>query len=149
MEDRLQAAPKKAKKISFTDPYIYHAIGSWLHPSPHYFNEKIQNIFQDKAMVGGLVEAIVTNHFRRIYPTYYIKAKGEVDIAYIHDNKFWPIEIKWGTQLRPKDLQQVAKYNNGIILTKMKTPTEINGIETQPLPQNLKFLSNQPEAPSF
>ena len=67
-----------------------------------------------------LVETAVISNIRRLYPTYYIKAEGEVDIAYIKDDKFWPIEVKWTSQMRPKDLKQIQKYPNGIILCKNK-----------------------------
>ena len=87
-----------------------------------------------------LVEACVTTHYRRIFPTYYIKAKGEVDIAYVNKKKFWPVEVKWSTQLRPKQLKQIAKYPNGLILTKSRQQGEINGIQTIPLPLALLRL---------
>jgi len=31
------------------------------------------------------------SHYARFYPTYYIKAEGEVDIAYISKGRFWPL----------------------------------------------------------
>ena len=41
--------------------------------------------------ISKLVEACVVSHYRRYYETMYIKAKGEVDIAYIDRKKFWPV----------------------------------------------------------
>ena len=32
LEDKLTGAAKKARKLMFTDPFIYHAIYSWLNP---------------------------------------------------------------------------------------------------------------------
>ena len=61
----------------------------------------------DKRTCSHLVEAVVATHFRRHYPTYYIKAENEVDIAYIDNDKFWPVEVKWTNQLRPNDLKQI------------------------------------------
>ena len=82
----------------------------------------------------ALVEACVVNHFRRYYTTFYIKSKGEVDIAYIDRNRFWPVEVKWTNQIRQKDLKQVLKYSNSKILSKSKLFGEINGIPVYPLP---------------
>lgn len=127
LEDKLVAAPKKAKKIMFTDPFIYHAICLWLDLP------KINMAQQE----SHLVEAVVVTHIRRHYPTYYIKAEGEVDVAYIKDRKFWPIEIKWTQQLRPKDLKQIAKYNNGRIFAKIFDKGKINGVPAENLPMAL------------
>ncbi len=30
LEHKLQGAPKKARKVAFTDPFIYHALNDWL-----------------------------------------------------------------------------------------------------------------------
>ena len=107
IEDKLTYAPKKAKKILFNDPFIYHCMMDWL-------GLEIQNID------SLLAETAAISNIKRFYPTYYIKAEGEVDIAYIKDNKFWPIEVKWTNQMRSKDLKQIQKYSNGIILCKNK-----------------------------
>ena len=64
-----------------------------------------------------------------------------MDIAYIANKRFWPIEIKWTNQVRPKQLKQIAKYKNGTILTKSKAMGEIQGIPTIPLPLALLRLS--------
>lgn len=57
-----------------------------------------------------------------LYPTYYIKAENEVDIAYIDKKHFWPIEIKWAEQLHSKELKQIKKYRNSRILTQNHCP---------------------------
>jgi hypothetical protein len=80
------------------------------------------------------VEATLVTHYRRYYRTFYIKAEGEVDLAYIAQNRFWPIEVKWTGHVRPKDLKQIAKYSNGRILTKSKQFGHILGIPAEPLP---------------
>jgi predicted AAA+ superfamily ATPase len=92
LEDKLIAAPKKARKVMFNDP----------------------------TDSSKFVESCVAAHYHRFYPTYYIKAEGEVDVAYVHNNRFWPIEIKWTSQLRPKNLKQIMKYSNSRIFTKTK-----------------------------
>lgn len=134
LEHKLMAAPKKAKKVLFTDPFIYHATRLWL--DGRYIPLSNPN------ETPALIETIVVTHIRRFYPTFYIKAEGEVDVAYIHENVFWPIEVKWTNQLRSKDLKQIQKYRNGIILSKSVTKGMIHDIPSVPLPL---FLYNFPE----
>jgi hypothetical protein len=81
------------------------------------------------------------SHLRRFAPTYYIKAEGEVDAAYIRDGRFWPIEVKWTGQIRPKDLKQVLKYRNAMIAGRVKDAHEIEGIPVLPAPVILLRLS--------
>jgi predicted AAA+ superfamily ATPase len=140
LEDKLSASPKKARKVLFTDPFIFHAVNAWLNPCEDPFNEQIELILTDPEWSAKLAEACVTAQYRRVFPTYYIKAKGEVDIAYVEGKRFWPVEIKWTGQTRPKDLKQIAKYKNGLILTKSKQEGNIQGIPTLPLPLALLRL---------
>jgi len=131
-EDTLLPAPKKAKKLMFTDPFIYHALNVWLN------NTTIKN---DPDIDSKLVETTVVTHFRRKYPTYYIGAEGEVDLAYIDKNQFWPIEVKWTQQLRTKDLKQVIKYKNSKIFAKSAGIEQVHGIQTIFLPYALGMFS--------
>jgi predicted AAA+ superfamily ATPase len=134
LEDKLSAAPKKAKKLMFADPFIFHAVNAWVKPCEDPFNEQLKPTLSNADRSAKLVEACVTTHYRRTFPTYYIKSKGEVDIAYVDKNRFWPVEVKWSGQLRPKQLKQITKYPNGLILTKSRQQGEIHGIPTIPLP---------------
>lgn len=140
LEDKLTAAPKKAKKLVFNDPFIFHAIRSWIWPEKDAFENQIQPILKNPEFCSELVEATVATHFHRFYPTYYIKGEGEVDVAYIEKYRFWPIEVKWGQQLRPKDLKQILKYRNGRIFAKAKESSNIQGIPVEPLPLALFML---------
>ncbi len=84
MEDKLVGVPKKQKKLLFKDPFIFHAIHTWLHPGANP-QDLIMNIMQDPERLDSLVESVVVEHFNRHYPTYYIKA--EVDVAYIDQER--------------------------------------------------------------
>lgn len=140
LEDKLVAAPKKARKLMFNDPFIFHAIRSWLESCVDPFTQQIQQTLIDPILNAQLVEACAITHYRRFYPTYYIKAEGEVDIAYVENKHFWPIEIKWRNQLRDKDLKQIKKYSNSKILIKSTQLSSIHGIPTEPLPLALWCL---------
>jgi predicted AAA+ superfamily ATPase len=136
-EDKLTAAPKKARKVMFTDPFILHAVNAWLNPAKDPFTEQLRPFLDSPELCGKLVEACVAGLYRRRFPTYYIKGKGEVDVAYVDGQRFYPIEIKWTGQLRPGDLKQIGKYANSLILTKTRTPGRIQQVATEPLPLHL------------
>jgi len=143
LEDKLAAAPKKARKLIFSDPFIFHAVRAWLNPCQDPFNQQVVPALNNSDWAARLTEACVVTHYRRKFPTYYIKAEGEIDIAYIDKNRFWPVEIKWTKQLRPKELKQISKYPNGLILTRSKQFGKIRDIPTMPLPfALLRLCSN-------
>ena len=86
---------------------------AWLHPIRDLFKGRIQPIPQDPARLGPLVEVCVATHYRPHFPTFYIKAEGEVDVAYLDEERFWPVEVKWTGQLRPKALKQIPNTPMG------------------------------------
>ena len=140
LEDKLAAAPKKARKLMFSDPFVFHAVRAWLNPCKDPFNQQVLPALNNPDWAARLTEACVTTHYRRKFSTYYIKAEGEIDIAYLDENRFWPVEIKWTKQLRPKTLKQISKYPNSLILTKSKQSGKIKDIPTMPLPLALLRL---------
>ncbi|MDE0479028.1 MAG: ATP-binding protein [Gammaproteobacteria bacterium] len=139
-EDKLTGAPKKAKKLMFNDPFILHAVRGWLTPGDDPFASQIRPASEDPHWASRIVEACVASHLRRFYPTFYIKAQAEVDVAYVRGERFWPVEVKWSNQLRPKALKQIARYANGEIWSKDRRPGEIGGVKVMPLPIQLLRL---------
>jgi predicted AAA+ superfamily ATPase len=119
-EARFVAAPKKAKKIFFTDPFIFQSVQFWLQNSADIPPISPQ-------IMGVLAEGIVHQHLRKSYLTYYIKAEGEVDVVAIKEGsrEFTPIEVKWTTQIRPKDLKQIRKYKTGVVWAKWSEPDSL------------------------
>lgn len=134
VEDKLLGAPKKARRIMFSDPFIYHALGQWISPKDDPYSDVIQPLLADPTRAAHLVEGCATTLYSRFYPTYYIKAEGEVDIAYVKEKRFWPVEVKWTTQIRSKDIKQISKYKNGLILTRQRNVLMYNGVPAIPLP---------------
>ena len=125
-EHTLSAAPKKAKKLYFEDPFIFHAVETML-----------QQTRTD--MAPALAETVAVTHVSRKFgKTYYIKGhKGEVDIAYVQGGTFHPIEVKWTTQIRPEELKQIMVYKNGLILGRARVPSKIEHVPCVPL---LRYL---------
>lgn len=140
IEDKLVGAPKKARKLMFCDPFIYHAVRYWLAPTEHPYETQILPLLHDAEGVASLVEACVVTHFQRFYPTYYIKAEGEIDLAYIKSHRFYPIEIKWRNQVRASDLKQLAKYHQAECWVKETSPPFLPSIDFRFLSQALALL---------
>lgn len=141
IEHKLVGSPKKARKVAFTDPFIYHAINAWLNPKSDFYENLVHQIPHDPVFSSRLVEACVASHYHRHFPTYYIKADGEVDIAYVKGQRFWPIEVKWTNQLKPNEIKQIAKYPNGLLFTKGRDFGTVEGIPTIPIPIALLLLT--------
>ena len=129
LEHKLIQAPKKAKRLFFTDPFIYHAVKAWLKPG-----SSITNNLSEERVLSALVETCVISHIRRKYTTYFIKADGEVDVAYLKNDGFYPIEIKWTNQIRASDLKQALKYQNAVIWSKQRDLRKFEHLDVTPLP---------------
>ena len=140
VEDKLVGAPKKARKIGFADPFVYHAVRAWTNPVKNPFEDQMQSSVTDPIISSCLVETCVASHYRRHYPTYYIKAEGEVDIAYVDQGQFFPVEVKWTGQIKSSDLKQVRKYPNGRILSKQRNFGCLDNLSVEPLPIALLSL---------
>ncbi len=114
-EDKLQASPKKAKKISFNDPFIFHSLYIWLKGKNIFFESAKEIVDSSTEIKNILVEGAIAALFKRKWETYYIKAEGEVDIAIIKGNSFFPIEVKNSIVLGPSQVKQIVKYKKGIV----------------------------------
>lgn len=144
LEHSLTGAPKKARKVMFSDPFIHHAVRSWLTPDADPFQHQVIPALGDPEAAARIVEACAVTHVRRFWPTFYIKAEGEVDIAYVENRRFWPIEVKWTSQLRAKDLKQIAKYRSARVWSRSWGSEQVSGVPAEPLPLALLRLGASP-----
>ena len=142
-EDRLAAAPKKARKVLFTDPFIFHALRSWLEPVDDPFVAQVKAVTANPEWAGKLAEACAAAHHHRLHPTYYIKGAGEIDIACVAGSTFRPIEVKWTGQIRSTDLKQVRKYRNSLICSWLAAD-HLHGLPNELLPLHLLRLGPSP-----
>ncbi|RLE60112.1 MAG: hypothetical protein DRJ32_03425 [Thermoprotei archaeon] len=71
---------RKAKKIIFTDPFIYKTLQAYTRTS---------------VSISTIVEATVASHIARYKPTYYWRNKSEVDVVTLINGKPIGIEVKW------------------------------------------------------
>ncbi len=133
-EHTLKAAPKKAKKVYFTDPFIRHAVLSWLEASPEPFHEIILPSLEQPTVSSVIVESVVINHIRRHTIPYYIKGKGEVDVALVHKHRIWALEIKWRNQIRAADIKELQRFTHKVLLTKQPVWEQRDDILYMPIP---------------
>lgn len=133
-EDKLQPALKKAKKIAFNDPFIFHSLHSWLNSEQDPF-ELAKNILNSKSpLLNSLIEETMISAFRRLWETYYIKAEGEVDIAIVYKKKMLPIEVKNSLNMHEKDLKQILKYKRGYVAYAGDSPGLFKHLNVLPVP---------------
>lgn len=133
-EHTLKPAPKKAKKVHFTDPFIHHAVQSWLEASSDPFHEIIQPSLDSPTKSSVIVESVVVNHIRRHTVPYYIKGRGEVDIAIVIKKQIQAMEIKWRNQIRPSDIRELQRFKHKVLLTKQPAWERRNDIQYIPIP---------------
>lgn len=135
LEHKLTAAPKKPRKIYFTDPFIHHAVFTMLTELGDPWGDYLAKLATgNEEALAPYVEAAVVTHFRRKYATYYLKNAGEIDLAYVSGRKIFPIEIKWTSQLRQKDLAPIAKHPSGVIAAKVDRVFDLGPNMVVPIP---------------
>lgn len=138
--DRDKGVPyyRKAKKVYFNDPFIFHALRWWAFGGKDPFHETI-DFLKDPESRSRLVESVVCNHLIRLmfnmepspqfdYATelFYWESskKREVDFAAKFENAFLPIEVKYQKSIQRSDSYGIidflkgGKSHKGIIVTK-------------------------------
>lgn len=133
-EDKLSAAPKKARKMGFSDPFIFHALNAWAKGASDMFKIASDLISGESDLKNSLVEGCIASLFKRSWETYYIKSEGEVDIVLIKGRTFFPIEVKRSLSLDKKDLKQIIKYKRGIVAYAGTELRKFEQLDVVPLP---------------
>jgi len=125
--DRGMAYHRRAKKIYFCDPFIFHAVRWWVTGAESAFEQAL-DFLKDPAQKGRLLEAVLCDHLVRLlfnlsptslfdYSTrlfYWVDAGGrEVDFVFRLDESFLPIELKYQSTVRREDLAGVVNFQRG------------------------------------
>ncbi len=85
---------RKNKKVHFIDPFIYHALSSYVKVD--VYDETI-------------VESVVASHLMRIHDIFYWKDGSEVDIVALVGDIQVGFEVKWGVK-RGRKPRHITKY---------------------------------------
>lgn len=139
-EDKLTGAPKKQKKIQFSDPFIAATSICWARGIHDYWEFVQQHIINDSLLKSEIVEGVIASLFRRHYKTYYIKGETEVDISIVTGERFFPIEIKYAGSLKANELKQILKYPHGIVAYKGDEYGRFRHLDVLPLPVTALFV---------
>lgn len=133
-EDKLQPAIKKAKKVNFCDPFIFHAMHGWIKNETKKFGLAIRICEESSDLINSLIEGCLVSLFKRNSDVYYLKAEGEVDIALLKEKSFFPIEVKRSLSINKKELKQILKYKRGIIAYSGLEPGRFEHLDAVPIP---------------
>lgn len=139
-EDKRRGSPKKARKVYFADPFIFHAVNAWVKNSKDPDALANQSLVPKNSALSSLVETTMNVLARRTFETYYIKGDGEVDMVLLGKKSFLPIEIKWSVSPNRNELKQLLKYKNGIVATRGRTIGTMEHLKVVPIPLLALFL---------
>jgi predicted AAA+ superfamily ATPase len=113
----------KEKKIYIRDPFIFHALRSWVYRQDPF--ELSREFLQSPINSRRLVECVVGDHLSRLafmlHPTsrfkppdyvfYWTNKKGqEVDFTVQVDDKFLPLKAKWEDRIERDDTRGVCNF---------------------------------------
>jgi uncharacterized protein len=139
-EDKFRAAPKKPKKVHFSDPFIANALICWAREIPNYWDFAEKHFLQESQLRTEILEGVIASLFRRKFKSFYIKAETEVDLCLITGKTFLPIEIKDSPNLKKNHLKQILKYKTGIIGYKGMQMGSFDHLHVLPLPLLALFI---------
>ena len=125
----------KEKKINFLDPFIFHALRSWVYQlSPFKGSLEYLGDIREKSK---LIESVVCDHFIRflynLNPSdifdpslnlFYWKNRKEVDYVLRIKNDYIPVEVKYQNEIKGEDYQGIYSFYSadseykGILMSK-------------------------------
>lgn len=119
---------KGEKKVYFLDPFVFHAVRSFLTGKP--LQDAVAETFQDEALLGRLVEGIVVAHLARhreipwLRPArtflwmYYDRRGRELDALYRVDDRFMGVEVKYGVSAGVQRIRPPGPISRSLVLTR-------------------------------
>lgn len=118
---------KGAKKIYFSDPFIFYCLKSMLSGKSGF--ELSVEYLQREENRGILVENIVATHLSRVkespkmkepitYVWFYYNDKGEIDFVYKkNDDEYLGLEVKYQEKVNIGDVRRIENIKNYILLS--------------------------------
>ena len=148
--NRKDTKDKGDKKVFIFDPFIVHALKSYLTGNDVW--ETITSAVDDEDFLGQLVEGIVIAHLRMVKEVplmktthtflwyYYDKNGRELDAVFKKKNSYMGVEVKYSREVDSRDLRRVTPIKEYLLLSK----EEVNrGADNLVLPVDV-FLSLLP-----
>ncbi|MBT3985394.1 ATP-binding protein [archaeon] len=121
-----------SKKLYIQDPFIFHALHGWSNGKKDYFTNAKANLL-DLEVKSKLVESVVYNHLCRLvfslnpkdlfdpkdHVCYFeTKKKKEIDFVILFDDKVYPFEVKYQSQIRGSDFVGFGSFKGGVLISK-------------------------------
>jgi len=133
---RKRAVLRKEKKIYFMDPFIFHAVRTYIWAYSNPFEASVEWLSSQENK-SRLIEAIVASHLIRLVPiepwrrvhmlTYYLENR-EVDLVLRHDAGFTVVEVKWTEQI-PKPTRILYKLKTHLKAKLLLTTKDVLKVE--------------------
>ncbi len=123
LEHTARPAPKKARKVYFADPFIHRAVLSWLGED---------DLLASDARLQRDLEGVFAAHVARIGEAFYIKADGEIDVAFYAQRELQLVEVKWTSQVRPEELKEIRRRGRGLIAARVTRSVDYEGLPVLP-----------------
>lgn len=119
-------APRSGKKVYFRDPFVFHAIRSWVlgYQAPY---EAAEEFLKDPAGTGVLVENIVASHLGRQGQgdMFYWKNGGEIDFVIFEGaERKALVEVKYQERGAASRAKSLIRAGGGIVLSKNEISRE-------------------------
>jgi len=146
----------KNKKINFLDPFIFHALRSWVYQISPF--EGALEYLSNPENKSKIIESIVCDHLIRflynLNPSdmydpslnvFYWSNRKEVDYVLKIKKDYLPIEVKYQNIINPEDYQGIYSFYSadseytGIVMSKNKLDIH-NEISTIPVPLLLLLI---------
>lgn len=117
------AAPKKARKVYFSDPFIHRSVLSWLGED---------DALESDARLQRDLEGVFAAHVARAGDVFYIKGDGEIDVAFYDQRQLQLVEVKWTSQMRPEELKEIRRRGRGTIAARVARSVTYEGLQVLP-----------------
>jgi uncharacterized protein len=124
--------PKSNKKVYIHDPFLFHTLRAWSHTIGPYFQTAKPFLFTPEGM-ANLIESVVYDHLCRlaydlrprdlfdpkdVVGFFRDKKHREVDFILIHENKKYPIEVKYRNKITANSYANFAPFGPGTLISK-------------------------------
>lgn len=119
---------KGSKKVYFQDPFIFYSMKSALTGA--VINDVIREALENEDMISEIIEGIVASHLTMSMETPYLKERNtflwfyydtrgkEIDNVLMRDGRYLGIEVKYQSDVGPRDVTRVQEIDNYLILSK-------------------------------
>ena len=131
------------KKVYILDPFFVHALHGWSNGKTNYFVNAKENLM-NLEIKSKIAEGVVYNHLCRLAYSlnprdlfdpksticyYEDKSKKEVDFVVLHNDTYYPFEVKYQASIANSDFIGFKSFNKGVLISKDELGTYRNYVK--------------------